>query len=138
MKAKIEDLAWMTGHWAGEFGTQTVEESWSDAKLGNMSTMVRLSGPDGVALIELISICEIKDSLCLHLRQFSPTLEPVLSQDMPLQTIGDRSVSFATNDDTRIQTLSYRRTSDDNFVVDVTLNGGMVLTANLIADTQAL
>lgn len=76
MKAKIEDLAWMTGRWAGELGPQTVEESWSEAKLGNMSTMVRLSGPDGVALIELISICEIKDSLCLHLRQFNPVLSP--------------------------------------------------------------
>ena len=67
-----------------------------------------------------------------------PCLRASIESGHALQAIGDRSVSFSTSEDTRIQMLSYRRTSDDNFVVDVTLNGGMVLTAHLIADTQAL
>ena len=54
--ASIESLSWMVGSWKGLLGEQTVEETWSPPEMGSMDTMIRLSSPEGVQMIELIVI----------------------------------------------------------------------------------
>ena len=108
--ASVESLSWMVGSWKGTLGEQTVEETWSPPEMASMDTMIRLSSPEGVQMIELIVIREVhdesdKDSLMLHLRQFSPALELRTSQDMQLKDMARHSVSFVAKEGESIKQL---------------------------------
>lgn len=129
--ASLADLRWMCGAWVGDLGPQTVEEHWSQPKGGTMSTMIRLTTESETVMIELISIREADESLVLHLRQFSPALQPQLTQDMPLATLTASGATFDGPDGGGIQTLGYRSIDAANMEVDVTLLDGTVLTAAL-------
>lgn len=129
--ATLADLQWMCGPWTGDLGPQQVEENWSEPKGGTMSTMIRLTSETETIMIELISIREADGSLILHLRQFSPALEPVLIQDMPLAALTATSALFDGPEDGRIKHLGYRAMGSDKMEVDVTLLDGTVLTAGL-------
>src|SRR5690606_27401268 len=56
--AKIADLAWMTGTWSAPLGPNTLEENWTTATNGNIASMVRMTGPSGVSMWEVITIEE--------------------------------------------------------------------------------
>jgi hypothetical protein len=129
--ARLDDLAWMVGRWTGTLGEQTVEEDWSSPKAGSMATMVRLSSANGIDTIELIVIREADDTLVLHLRQFSPSLELRLAQDMPLATLEGQSVSFLAEPGAVIKAVGYRQEAADQLMVDVTIVDGTVVTAEL-------
>ncbi|MEM9620807.1 MAG: DUF6265 family protein [Pseudomonadota bacterium] len=131
MQATLNDLLWMCGAWIGALGPQAITEDWSDPSGGTMSTMVRLSSPSETLMIELISIREEGDSLILHLRQFTPALQPVLQQDMPLHALTQDSVEFIAPAGSGISKLAYRRVSATQMHVDVTTADGTVLTAEL-------
>ncbi len=131
LTATLADVQWMSGGWSGALGPQRVEERWSEPKGGTMSTMVRLTTETETIMIELISIREADNSLILHLRQFSPALEPVLTQDMPLASIGAGNAMFDGPAGGGIQGLAYRSMDSSNMEVDVTLADGTVLTASL-------
>ena len=132
----LESLSWMAGSWKGSLGEQTVEETWSPPELGSMDTMIRLSSPEGVQMIELIVIREVrvsegKNTLTLHLRQFSPALELRVRQDMELQDISTQSVSFVADANSGIKQLSYTRIAQDQLKVEVTVDTGDVFRVNL-------
>lgn len=127
----IDTLGWMVGPWRGSLGEQTVEEDWSAPNAGHMSTMVRLSSAAGIDMVELIAIEATDAGLMLYLRQFSPELEPRLSQDMRVQELTPTSVSFSTEDQSPIQGLGYTLVDADTMRVDVTVMGGNVLSAVL-------
>ena len=127
----VEDLSWMVGSWQGQLGPMSVEETWGPTKAGTLSTMIRLSQPDAIVMFELIVISEENDGLVLHLRQFSPALELRTSQDMPLHSIGDQTVSFDAAEGSAIKRLTYTRLANDHMTVDVTTADGAVVTAEL-------
>ena len=129
-QATLDDLSWMIGPWRGALGAQTVMEEWSAPLGGNMSTMVRLCGPDAVDMIELIAIREVDNSLLLHLRQFNPELSIVRDQNMPLDAIDPAGVKFIAPGE-GIEALGYYKEDDGGMRVEVTVTGGMVLAANL-------
>jgi len=133
-KGTLEDIRWMVGPWHGYLDpdqTQSIEEKWSEASGGTMSTMVRLTSAQATIMIELIAIRETEGSLVLHLRQFSPSLETRLSQDMPLHQLTAESVVFATSPTSHIPQLAYRLTGENSMEVDVTMTDGTVLTGAL-------
>ena len=134
--ASIESLSWMVGSWKGLLGEQTVEETWSPPVMGSMDTMIRLSSPEGVQMIELIVIREVRvsegnNTLALHLRQFSPALELRARQDMELQDISTQSVSFVADANSGIKKLAYTRVGQDQLKVEVTVVTGDVFSVNL-------
>jgi hypothetical protein len=134
--ASIESLSWMAGSWMGLLGEQTVEETWSSPKMGSMDTMIKLSSPKGVQMIELIVIREVRvspgeNTLSLHLRQFSPDLEARAKQDMELQDISTQSVSFVAGANSGIKQLSYALLAQDQLKVKVTVETGDVFSVNL-------
>lgn len=87
--------------------------------------------PTETLMVELIVIREEAQSLVLHLRQFSPSLETRLTQDMPLLTIGTDHASFQGPADSSITKLGYRAIDARTMEVDVTIGNGTVLTASL-------
>lgn len=131
LSATLTDLHWMVGPWSGALGPQTVEEAWSAPSGGTMSTMVRLGDPDATQMIELMVIREQDNTLYLHLRQFDPTLQLRLAQDMTLAAITEDRVRFAGDSDATIQTLTYRSVGPSQMEVDVAFGEDAVVTAAL-------
>ena len=130
VSATIDQVSWLSGTWRGSLGDQTVEESWSAPVGGMMGTMVRLSTGERVDMVELITIREDDGTLVLHVRQFSPSLELRLAQDMPLERLGVGVARFVAPDGAAIPVVEYQRDGDD-LRVAVTLGNGATLTAEL-------
>ena len=62
-KAKIADLAWMTGHWSGPMQNGTLEENWIQPTAKSLAALVRSTSGDATSMIELIVIEEENDTL---------------------------------------------------------------------------
>lgn len=129
----IDDIAWMSGPWRGNVGDRTVEENWRRPAANTLTTMALLTDAGGVDMVELIVIRAHDDTLTLHLRQFSPTLELVTDQNMRLTDLDDRSVTFAL-DGARIEQLKYSLVAKDRMNVDLTFTGGVRITAEFTRD----
>jgi len=129
--AELSELHWMVGSWRGSLGPQTVEEAWSEPSGGTMSTMIRLTSATETLMVELVVIREEGGSLVLHLRQFDPTLQLVMAQDMTLAELTPQGVAFAGTQDAAIKMLAYRNINPERMEVDVTTADGTVMTAVL-------
>ena len=134
-RATIDQLTWMVGGWQGALDERTVEEHWNAPRFGTMQTAVRLSGPEGVQMVELIAISQVpgedgEPTLSLELRQFAPNLEIVNAQSMVLDAVDAASVSFRAASEGMLSGLRYR-SGEETMWVDVTVPTGDVLTAEL-------
>jgi hypothetical protein len=124
----IDDIAWMAGPWRGSVGDRTVEENWRRPAADTLTTMALLTDASGVDMVELIVIRAHDDTLTLHLRQFSPTLELRTEQNMHLANLDDGSVTFAL-EGARIEQLKYSLVAKDRMNVELTFTGGGQITA---------
>ena len=47
--------AWMTGGWSGPVGPDTVlEENWLEPMGGTIAALVRITSPEGTAMVEIV------------------------------------------------------------------------------------
>ena len=65
----VSNLTWMTGNWAGDIGGPTLEENWTEAKAGSIASLVRITSPQGTAIVEIVNIQATADTSVLHLQQ---------------------------------------------------------------------
>ncbi|MEX2130031.1 MAG: DUF6265 family protein, partial [Pseudohongiellaceae bacterium] len=56
--ATIEQMAWITGTYAGALGPNQLEENWIKAEGGSIAAMVRMTGNDATSMFEVITIEE--------------------------------------------------------------------------------
>ena len=136
LKAEVNALAWISSDWLGSLGDQTVEEFWSSPRLGCIENKVRLSNPDAIALIELMTIRETtaadgEPTLTLQLRQFDADLTLLTELKMHLDTLAHEHVAFVAEEGGKLAGLSYRLTDPDTMQIDVTLPGGQIVTATV-------
>ena len=127
----IASLEWLVGHWEGNLGPMTVEETWYPPKHSSMQMMIRLSAPDAIQMLEFIVVRETESGLMLHLRQFGPDMELRTEQEMPFIEDSDTSVSFGGDDSASVRRLDYTLTGEDQLKVDVTIATGDVVSAEL-------
>ena len=118
--ATVSDLAWMTGHYAGNTGNGTLEENWAEPEGGSMAALVRSTGDGATNMIELIVIEEEGDSLTLRLKQWDPGMEPRAEgfQVMELMEIGDKKVVFKNSGAGGLEQLAYSLVGDE-FTISV-------------------
>ena len=130
---KIEALSWLAGSWQGSLGPLNVEEVWMPPLAGSVQMMIRLTTPEGVEMSEILAIRETDtgSGFVLHLRQYSPELELRNGQDLVLDEIGEKTVSFVAGGDSHITNLSYELMAEDQLRVIVTNSGGEPMTADL-------
>jgi len=129
----VSELDWMTGYWSGSVGDQTMEENWNAPLGGTLASTVRMAGPEGTRMVELVIIYEYDGSLILNLQQFKPDYSPLTPapQKMKLVGSGDQSVTFEDAENTPgIKRLTYSRASDV-FTVEAVLADGNVFKAPL-------
>ena len=75
-KPVIGNLTWMTGSWAGNIGGPTLEENWTEAKAGSIASLVRITSPEGTAMVEIVGIQEMEGTLVLHIQQWDGLCSP--------------------------------------------------------------
>jgi hypothetical protein len=96
--ARVEDMAWLAGHWVGEGLGGTVEEVWSPPRGGVMMGMFRLLKGDETAFYELMTLVPSEESLILRLKHFDADLtgweEKGETADFPLVAVADGAFRF--------------------------------------------
>ena len=122
LQAGVADLAWMTGSWAGPAGpAATLEENWSAPADGTIGALVRMRGNGATSMVELIVIEESGDTLALFIQQWDPGFSPRPAgpQEMRLVSMGERTVSFSAVTEGGLSSLTYSRSAQDTFTVEV-------------------
>lgn len=134
----IEDLAWMTGTWAGHFDTSSLEETWNKPFAGSMLAIVRSSShANGMQSattdwLETISIVEEDGGLMLRLQQFTPEMRPRFeAQPLKMTALSERSVTFEAIGAGGLRSITYSRPSEDEFHINVLLTEGNTFVAKL-------
>ncbi len=124
--ANIEQLAWMTGNWAGNLGPNQLEENWISTEGRSLMAAVRMTGDDATSMFEVITIEEVDGSLLLHLQQFDPgfAARTEAPMAMELEEITDNSVKFVNVSGVGMPTLGYSNPDADTFIIHVGQDGG--------------
>jgi len=116
--AKVEDMAWMAGHWVGEALGGTVEEIWSPPRGGSMMGMFRLVKDGQTVFYELMTIVPEDGSLVLRLKHFNADLtgweEKQKTVDFPLVAVADGAFHF--------EGLSFRPDGEDHLRVHLAMH----------------
>ena len=126
MAGSVADLAWMTGTWSGPVGGGSVlEENWTVPKAGSIQSLVRMTGPSGTSMVELIVIEEEEGTLRLRLQQWNPGMKPRTAEPsvMTLAEMGENTVAFQAEAGAMFDTLRYTR-DGDNFTISITNPNG--------------
>ncbi len=112
--AKIADLAWMTGTWAGSIGPNTLEENWIKPANGSIAAMVRMGGAAGIGMWEVITVEEKNGTLLMTVQQWGAGFEPRTpqAQKLELEEIGPQRVKFKAVTEGSVTTLGYSRNGD--------------------------
>lgn len=124
--ASVADLAWMTGTWSGPVGVANVlEENWTVPKAGSIQSLVRMTGPNGTSMFELIVIEEEEGTLRLRLQQWDPGMKPRTEGPsvMTLAELGDNTVAFKAEEGAMFDMLRYTR-DGDGFTISITNPNG--------------
>ncbi len=118
--AKVSDLSWMTGSYAGNMGGGSLEENWAEPKAGSMAALVRQTAGDKTAMIELIVIEEEEGSLVLRLQQWNPGFAPRTEgpQVFKLVSSEPNKVQFEAISEGALQKLGYSL-AGDTFTISV-------------------
>ena len=132
--ATIDDLAWMTGNYAGATGPNQLEENWIKAEGGSIAAMVRSTGAGKTGMFEMITIEEMDGSLVLHIQQFNPGFVPrtATPQKMELMAIHDNHVHFTAVTEGSMKSLGYTK-DGDTFTIHVEQNNGNKIDIPLMA-----
>lgn len=133
--ARIDQLDWMTGNWAGAIGPNQLEENWIATEGGSIAALVRVTGEGATSMFEMITIEESDGTLVLHLQQFDPGFQPrtITAQEMVLEAISTDSVRFRAVAEGGMPSLGYSRPDADTFVVHVGRPDGSTLDIPLAA-----
>ena len=124
--ASVADLAWMTGTWSGPVGGGNVlEENWTAPRAGSIQSLVRMTGPNGTSMVELIVIEEEEGTLRLRLLQWDPGMKPRTEGPsvMTLAELGENTVAFQAEEGAVFDRLRYTR-DGDTFTISVTNPNG--------------
>lgn len=119
-EATIDQLSWMTGSWATQFGANTLEENWTTAENGSITSMVRMHGGGTTSMIEVIVIEEKDGSLEMSIQQWGPGFVPQsdAAQKMELTEISENRVKFTATTEGTFHSLTYARPTDDTFTIE--------------------
>lgn len=119
--ATIEDLAWITGNYAGMLGPNQLEENWVKPEGGTIGAFVRLTGADSTSWFEVITVREKEGSLELSIQQFNTegfTPRSPEPQIMELGMIMENHVHFVATGEGGFRTLGYTL-AGDTFTIHV-------------------
>ncbi|XMO85589.1 DUF6265 family protein [Algibacter sp. AS12] len=126
LEPKLENIAWIAGHWKGEAFGGITEEIWSEPSGGSMMATFKLINDGSVSFYEIEIIREIENSLILQLKHFNNDLKGWETKDetidFPLQKITASKVVFDG------MTFEKVNTNEMNVYVDIHQKDGTIET----------
>src|SRR5690606_11153295 len=115
------------------FGANTLEENWTTPTNSNIASMVRMSGPTGVSMWEVITIEEKDGSLAMSIQQWDEGFKPRSpeAQKMELVEIGDKRVKFKAVTEGVMSKLTYNSGADVSLIIEAGHTGDNVAKLTL-------
>lgn len=117
-KAKISDVAWISGTWKGEAFGGITEEIWSEPMGGSMMASFKLVADGKVQFYEIEIIRELKESLILQLKHFNGDLKGWETKD---ETV-DFPLVKITKNNTYFDGMTFEKISDTEMNVYVLMH----------------
>lgn len=122
VKATLEDVAFMAGHWVGGEDGDLSEEIWAAPSGDSMMGMWRYVAKGQTRIYEILTLTAEGDGVVLRIRHFNPKLvgreEKDRAVELPLVAKGPREAVFEGpeyNVKGAVR-LTYRRSADDALV----------------------
>ncbi len=117
IEATLQQIAWISGAWAGKGLGGTVEEHWTKPAGGSMVGLFRLVGADDkLTVCELLMIEQRGKYLVYSFRHFGPGNKPWEELDKPLVfdliRLTPNEAVFESSVQTNPKRLTYTRTDD--------------------------
>jgi len=120
LKADIQDLNWIAGHWKGQAMGGDFEETWNAPMGGAMMGMFKFVENDEVKFYEILTIVPAGQSLVLRLKHFDAGLKGWEAKDesveFPLLELTDKLARF--------NGLRFERLADDRMNIRVMAKEG--------------
>ncbi len=85
--ATLADLAWLEGHWRGDWGPRFAEQVWTAPKADLMLGTFRLVEGNKTLLIEVFTLGQTANGIDLRFRHFTPDLAPWEKSDPTVLTL---------------------------------------------------
>lgn len=126
LEPKLENIAWISGHWKGEAFGGLTEENWSTPSAGSMMATFKLINDNKVTFYEIEIIRELENTLMLQLKHFNNDLKGWETKDetinFPLKEITATKVIF--------EGMTFEKISDTemNVYVDIHQEDGSIET----------
>ena len=127
----VHQLDWLTGQREGSHDGGILEQTWLPPRSGTITALVRSSKESDTRFVEIIHIREINGSLELNLQIFNNSLEPEnisatysRIHKFELTDVGDKYIAFKGVSDGAHRSLSYHRSEDDVFSINIETNVG--------------
>jgi len=117
-KAKISDVAWISGTWKGEAFGGITEEIWSEPMGDSMMASFKLVAEGKVQFYEIEIIRELKESLILQLKHFNGDLKGWETKD---DTV-DFPLVKITKNNTYFDGMTFEKISDTEMNVYVLMH----------------
>lgn len=121
-QTKLNDVAWLAGHWTGSFSNGTpADEHWSAPAGGCMMGMFRMMPNGKASLYEFLVIEENADGVALRFLHFGRNLRPMDQEPwyLNLTQAGPKNAVFVSPDADRPLRISYALESSDVLLVEV-------------------
>ena len=127
----VYQLEWLTGQREGSHDGGILEQTWLPPRSGTITAIVRSTKESDTRFVEIIHISEINGSLELNLQIFNNSLEPEnisatysRIHKFELTDVGDKYIAFKGVSDGAHRSLSYHRSEDDVFSINIETNVG--------------
>ena len=117
-KAKMSDVAWISGTWKGEAFGGITEEIWSEPMGDSMMASFKLVADGKVQFYEIEIIRELKESLILQLKHFNGDLKGWETKD---ETV-DFPLVKITKNNTYFDGMTFEKISDTEMNVYVLMH----------------
>lgn len=114
-KAKIQDVAWLEGHWQCNALGGLADEYWSSPMAGAMMGMFRLIKDGKVGFYELFRIAEEDGSLVLRLKHFHPDMKGWEEKD----SVVNFPLLKLSKDEAHFDGMTFKRLGPDSIDVVV-------------------
>lgn len=114
----LDQFSWLEGQWRGEWGARITEQTWLEAKAGEMAGLFRLIEGKKPLVLELFSIVEKPDGIEFFLRHLTPELLPWEKSDatmLKLESVDATKATFVNPVNGEPKRLIFTRLDADTY-----------------------
>jgi len=113
--ASLADLAWLEGHWTGEWGPRTATQIWTTPRAGMMLGTLQIVENNKTSDVEFFMIRQTARGVEYRVLHFTSSLEPWAPATLFLSSTDSRKFVFQNQQDSAPQQIVLTRTDPDTY-----------------------